>query len=176
VTLYQRLNFKDIPLHLDKVKSQEQAAKFGPNFFEYKIADNKYLKETLNQLVEFTISPDIVNVTQITYPGAVPHTDAWNVGLNYYFDVGDDTTFYFKQLDKNINPTAVRETNVRTYDLKNLAVVDKFKANRNEWYLINTTVPHAVKCQNPGTVRTMLRFVWYKYDFDTILKSINIKD
>lgn len=173
--LYQKLNFKHIQVDLDRIKSLEKKA-YGKTFFEYNITDHEYLKEILNQTVEFKIAPDRVNITEITYPGAMPHTDAWSVGLNYYFDAGSDETFYFNDVDKNITPVNIKETNVKMYDINNLIVVDKFLANRNEWYIINTTVPHAVRCHAPGTIRTMLRFVWYKHDFDTILNSIVIKN
>lgn len=173
--LFQKLRCKDIFIDLDKVRVQNKNI-VGPHFFEYPIDDNLYFRETLNNIFDFTIKPDVINITEITYPGAKAHTDAWNVGLNYYFNLGNDITYYFDEIDSTIEPIRIQGTNVKVFNQNNLKVKDQFVANRNEWYLLNTTVPHAVKCHDPGTIRTMLRFVWYNYNIETIFDSIKIKN
>lgn len=173
--LFQKLNFNNTSINLEKIKDSDKKA-YGNNFFEYSITDNEYLKEVLDKIVEFTIPPDKINITEITYPGSMVHTDAWSVGLNYYFDAGEDETFYFDEIDKTILPRQVKDSGVKVYDINNLKVRDQFIANQNDWYLINTSVPHAVRCHKPGTVRKMLRFIWYKHNLSTILNSFNIKN
>lgn len=172
--LYQKLNFKPIDIDLERIRLPGKTA-YGKTFFEYEINDSEYLREKLNQVVEFEIPPHLVNITEITYPGAIPHTDAWTVGLNFYFDAGEDITYYFDEINKDINAKHVKETNVKMYDRSNLKVIDTFVANRHDWYILNTSVPHAVKCHQPGTVRTMLRCIWYKHSIETILNSLKIK-
>jgi hypothetical protein len=175
INLFQKLDFNNTSIDLEKIKDSDKKA-YGNNFFEYSIADNEYLREVLDKIVEFTIPPDKINITEITYPGSMIHTDAWSVGLNYYFNAGEDETFYFDQIDNNILPRNVKDSGVKIYEIDNLKVKDRFIANKNEWYLINTSVPHAVRCRRPGTVRKMLRFIWYNHNLSTILNSLNIKN
>jgi hypothetical protein len=174
MSLFQKLDFNNIVIDIDKIEGSSDKA-YGNSFIEHDIKDLAYLQEVLDKIVEFTIPPDKINVTEITYPGAIPHTDAWTVGLNYYFNAGEDETFYFDEIDKSISPKHVNNSGVKIYDIRNLRVKEKFIANKNDWYIIDTSVPHAVRCHKPGTVRKMLRFIWYKHDLSTILNSFNIK-
>ena len=128
MTLFQKLDIDNVKIDIEQFRIPGRT-EYGKTFFEYAVEENSYLKDTLNQILEFKIVPHLINITEITHPGAIPHSDAWNVGLNYYFAAGDDTTYYFEEINKNIPSTRVKDTNIKMYNLRNLRVIDTFKSN-----------------------------------------------
>jgi hypothetical protein len=107
------------------------------------------------------------------FGAVVPHTDAWPVALNFYLNVSGDeiTTFYNNPSNHKI---ALEESSeLFTYDIDKLTEAGNFSAKTNDCYLLNTHQPHAVSNQHNGS-RTILRLIWLKFNFNTILKSIKI--
>ena len=123
-----------------------------PKFKEFAILDTDYLFDTLSKQVQFTVTPH-VNITEIIYPGAGPHTDTWQSAINFYFDIGDDETFFWKE----INPSRL-EKGLIIYDPMNLEQIGSFKANKGDCYLLDVgNSIHSVKMNTPNITRRILR-------------------
>ena len=163
--MYKKL---DISLSkLDFVKLKGENSFDLPKFKEFTILDTDYLFDTLSKQVQFSVKPQ-VNITEIIYPGAGPHTDTWQSAINFYFDIGDDETFFWKE----INPTDSQRGLV-SYEPKNLELAGSFKANKGDCYLLDVgNSIHSVKVKNPLVTRKILRLFWYELPFDQVLQSL----
>ena len=140
-----------------------------PTFKEYSIKDLDYLNETLYKKVKFTNKP-FANITEILYPGASPHTDKWPTAINFYFDIGDDETFFWKEHQ----PTISFKKKLTIYNKDTLDQVSSFKANKGDCYLINVgQCIHSVKMYAPNTTRKILRLFWFNRSFDQVLNDLN---
>jgi hypothetical protein len=126
------------------------------------------LFDVLSKQVQFNITPN-VNITEITYPGAIPHTDTWQTAINFYFEVGDDETFFWKQ----ISMSSKSKEGLEFYNPKNLEIVGSFKANKGDCYLLDVgNSIHSVKMYIPNTTRRILRLFWNELSFDQVLQSL----
>lgn len=163
----------DLPLRdidLPRIKGA-LSGQYGPTFFEYSIADRVYLRDLIKSRIKFHLAPKTVLVTTITSPGALAHTDRWKTALNYYFDAGNDQTYFYRE--KTVDSgSVVRE--IKVYDPNNLEVIGTFVANIGESYLLDTHCIHSVTVGQERQSRTMLRFTWEHDDFDTVLNSIEV--
>jgi len=164
--MFQKLN---ITLEeLDFVKLKGDKTTDLPRFAEFSIIDTDYLFDVLSKQVQFDTTPN-VNITEITYPGAVPHTDTWQTAINFYFEVGDDETFFWKQ----INMSSKSKEGLEFYNSKNLEIVGSFKANKGDCYLLDVgNSIHSVKMYMPDTTRRILRLFWQELSFDQVLQSL----
>ena len=162
--MYKKL---DISLsELDFVKLKGANSFDLPKFKEFAILDTDYLFDTLSKQVQFSVKPQ-VNITEIIYPGAGPHTDTWQSAINFYFDIGDDETFFWKE----INPSDSQKGLV-SYEPKNLELTGSFKANKGDCYLLDVgNSIHSVKMHKPA-IRRILRLFWYELPFDQVLQSL----
>jgi hypothetical protein len=174
--MFQKLNITLPELDLTRLQGNK-ISEWGdslPDFREYEVKNIQYFLDACKDVVKFIIPPDHVNITVIEKFGAVvPHTDAWPVALNVYLSVGADeiTTFYNNPSNHKI---ALEESSeLFTYDIDKLTEAGNFSAKTNDCYLLNTHQPHAVSNQHNGS-RTILRLIWLKFNFNTILKSIKI--
>ena len=138
-----------------------------PKFKEFDILDKDYLFDTLGKQVQFSVLPQ-VNITEIIFPGAGPHTDTWQSAINFYLDAGDDETSFWKE----INPSG-SEKGLVVYEQKNLEKVGTFKANKGDCYLLDVgNSIHSVKMNTPMSTRKILRLFWYELSFDQVLQSL----
>ena len=154
--------------NLDYLKLKGTITFSLPFFKEYRIKDFNYLNETLYRKVKFTSKPS-ANITEIIYPGASPHTDKWLTAINFYFDIGDDETFFWKE----IQPTSSTEKRLTMYNNDNLYEVGSFKANKGDCYLMNVgQCIHSVKMNSPNTTRKILRIFWFDRSFDQVLNDL----
>lgn len=168
--MFKKLELPLTDLDLTRLKGP-LTGQYGPTFFEYSIADKAYLKNIITSRIKFHIVPKTVLVTTITSPGAFAHTDRWRTALNYYFDAGQDTTYFYRE--KNLDSgSAVRE--IKIYDHDNLEVLGTFTANQGESYLLDTHTIHSVSVDQSRGSRTMLRFTWEHDSFTTVLDSIEL--
>jgi hypothetical protein len=152
---------------LDFVKLKGKNSFDLPKFKEYSIIDTDYLFGILNKQVQFNIMPE-VNITEIIYPGAGPHTDTWQSAINFYFDIGDDETFFWKEINQSDS-----KKGLVSYDSANLEQIGSFKANKGDCYLLDVgNSIHSVKMHIPNTTRKILRLFWYELSFDQVLQSL----
>jgi len=164
--MFQKLNITFEELDFVKLKG-DKSTDF-PRFTEFFIIDTNYLFDVLGKQVQFDIIPN-VNITEITYPGAIPHTDIWQTAINFYFEVGDDETFFWKQ----INMSSKSKEGLGLYNPKNLEIVGSFKANKGDCYLLDVgNSIHSVKMNIPNTTRRILRLFWHDLSFDQVLQGL----
>ena len=162
--MFQKLNISFSELDFVKLKGKNSFDL--PKFKEYDIIDTDYLFGILNKQVQFELQPE-VNITEIIYPGAGPHTDLWQTAINFYFDIGDDETFFWKE----INQTDSKKGLV-SYDPKNLEQIGYFKANKGDCYLLDVgNSIHSVKMNKPA-IRRILRLYWQELSFDQVLQGL----
>ena len=122
--MYKKLDISLSELDVVKLKGDSP---FGyPTFREFSILDTDYLFDTLSKQVQFDVMPK-VNITEIKYPGATPHTDTWPTAINFYFDIGDDETFFWKEITAPLN----NKDGLTFYDPKNLEQIGSFKISDN---------------------------------------------
>lgn len=139
------LNFNNLKISTEKDYYFKNST---GTFFQYNI-----LKcESIHDIMEMSILPDLINVTKIIYPGITKHTDSWKTALNYYINSNetDITTFY---------------TYPKTY----------INFKQHDVYLMNTHIPHEVTLKNKNSERLILRFIWFDYNIDEVYDSIILK-
>jgi hypothetical protein len=66
---------------------------------------------------------------------------------------------------------------IEAYQLDELAPIDSFKAINGDAYLLNSREIHSVlRPTNDTNVRKILKWMWDRDDFETVLDSIKIID
>jgi len=135
--MFKKINLPILDVGLESLRGQK--LREFPNFIEYEVN-----RELLGDL-SFKLQPDNINLTEITPPGVMPHKDAWPVGLNFYINAGDDSTYYWKLKSDNDRDSLVRPTGFAKAELQ---FVNSFKAKTNEWYLLDTKKIHSVEMTN----------------------------
>ena len=66
---------------------------------------------------------------------------------------------------------------IEAYDLDELVPIDEFKAVNGDAYLLNSRVIHSVlRTTNDTNARKLLKWMWDRDDFETVLDSIKIID
>lgn len=183
--MYTKLNFKLENIDYARLKGNFFEG-YGDTFKQFKIKDLNYLESIIESKIQFDIIPHWVTCCEIRDYGATPHVDHNTVALNYYIEASGYVTAFWatksnasgKSADQLISETGKTRTNdVKTYDFKELKIIDKFKANAHEAYLLDIKQIHsASKMNSDDKVRTMIRWAWDKYNFETILNSIKLLD
>lgn len=169
--------YKKLDLDLGSVDFERLKGKsfpFSRSFFEIQINDWDYLRSILKDRIRFKIRPDRINVTEITYPGAHPHVDAWTVALNYYFNTGSEATNFYKVREDGAKSKTHRDPQVLVYDLEDLEQIGQFSAEVGDCYLLDTKAIHAVGVNDPSAVRKIMRITWLKGSVEEIYESIEI--
>lgn len=143
----------------------------SPNnaFIQYTILNRDLVDRIVLNKIRFLTPPTGLNLTQISRPGASPHTDNYDVALNYYFNVGGDTTEFYET-----NYTPKKELDLKIPDNFNeLKVIGELNASNHECYLLNTKILHRVKINNDEK-RYILRYFWIGHSYQDILNSIQL--
>ena len=163
--MFQKLNISFSESDFIKLKGENSFDL--PKFKEFSILDTEYLFDILSKQVQFEVMPH-VNITEIIYPGAGPHTDTWQSAINLYLDAGDDETFFWKEITPSKS-----EKGLVVYEPMNLEKIGSFKANKGDCYLLDVgNSIHSVKVSNPLVNRKILRLFWYDLSFDQVLQTI----
>ena len=168
--MFQKLNISFLELDFIKLKGVNsfEFISNGTVFRQFSIVDTDYLFHVLNKQIQFDVRPE-VNITEITYPGAMPHTDTWQTAINFYFDADGDETFFWKE--RNGSPTSKK--GLTPYNQLFLERIGSFKANKGDCYLLDIgTSIHSVKMYTPNTTRKILRLFWHELSFEQVLKSL----
>lgn len=170
--LYKKLNLDLGSIDFERLKGE--SFPFSRSFFEIRIRDWDYLKEILAGKIKFNIRPDRINVTEIVYPGAHPHVDAWTVALNYYFNTGSEATNFYKVKEDGAKSKTHRDPSVLVYDLEDLDHIGSFSADVGDCYLLDTKAIHAVRVNSAEAVRKIMRITWLKGSVEEIYNSLEI--
>lgn len=144
----------------------------NPTFVEYAILNRLELIKMIWSRVQFNIMPEMVNITEIVYPGSAPHTDTFPTALNFYLDANEDETFFWDEID----PITTKRTGLIGYDIDKLIKTDSFIAKKDDCFMLNTSKIHSVNMRETESRRIILRFIWRKHSFEEILNSIKIMD
>ncbi len=167
--MFKKLNAK-FNIDVDYIKG-DLSRSIPPVFYEFSIKNKDYLSKILEEKINFKIKPLLINLTEIHSPGVIPHCDKWNVALNCYLNAGGEKTIFWKEKNskidclKNLHGTLM-------YSIDNLEKIKSFVADQSNCFLINTHQIHSVEVID--TPRIILRFIWFKQDFEKILNSIEI--
>jgi hypothetical protein len=166
--MFKKLNVTPIEIDTDLLKNSSVYSK--ATLEEFSINDREYIFTILDNQFQFGIPPNFVNVTEISYPGVRPHADAFPIAMNIYFDVGNDETCFWNNLNLKESPL------IRTPKIENLQKIDSFIASKGDCYLLNVGNIHSVSMSIPNTTRKLLKLCWWDhYSFDEILESIKLK-
>jgi len=173
------LIFNTVDVDWHKFKSQYCFQKYyspdraGGSYF-YTIKDYTIFKDLLKKDL-FGIKPDIVSYCEFTGPGLVyPHRDEGTiVALNFYIDTDDGITIFYKETDKIIDTLYSKKLNFSKTDA-DLIEIGRFKANKNDCYLLDVSCIHGIKKTTDNT-RSMITARWKKHSFDIILDSLNFQ-
>jgi hypothetical protein len=174
--LFKKIDVKFPTIELNKLLGQRESilsSTAGDLFKEYEISDIDYFNQIFENVLQFDIPPNKRNITIIEKFGATPHTDFWPVALNIYLEIdgNENTIFYDNPSRHRINVPDV--PGLYFYDPKLLVEANRFLANPNDCYLLNTHIPHAVTNENDNR-RIIMRLVWFYEKFDAVLNSIKI--
>jgi mannose-6-phosphate isomerase class I len=183
--MYTNLKFKLENVNYSRLKGIFFEG-YGDTFKQYTIKDRNYLDSLIIDKIKFNIEPKYITCCEITSYGAAPHTDLNTVALNYYIDPSNYNTIFWKKKEEHDGYTTPQLLNekgdssdctVKVYDFSKLVAIDNFVANSHEAYLLDVKQIHsAMKLREDNQVRTMIRWAWDDYDFDTIKNSIKILD
>jgi len=163
--MFKKLELSIDKLDLKKLVGEESYRPTGA--VEFEIKDRTYLYDKIKNHINFKIKPDYELVGIIKYPGTFPHTDYWNVSLNYYISTNNESTMFWKNKDNKIT----RNDTAYIFD-SNLIEIGSFLAKKNEFYLLDTKIIHSIKVEKNTDIRFILRFVWNNNSFEEILNSI----
>ena len=170
--LYKKLDLHFHDIDMEMLRG-ENVFKKGP-FEEYRIKDFDYLFTYLKDKIEFLTKPDIVNITEIHMPGAIPHSDTWPSALNVYLNVGNDITYFWKEVTDDPEYEREMVNELKFYQNSKLELIDSFVANINECYLLNTHEIHSVEVKSVSGFRRILRMGWKYIPFSEIHKHIRV--
>jgi hypothetical protein len=174
--------FKKIPSFLitqdydwDRFKSINYSIRFvdsyGVGSYFYPINDPR----TLVSLIKpgfFTIPPTLSYCEFTNLAVVRPHRDSNDtVALNFYINTSGSVTSFYKQPDEGIVEKRYGKL-AYTESSNNLFEIGRFVANKYDCYLLDVTVLHGLQKTTPEP-RTMLTCRWNRYDYQTILNSLN---
>jgi hypothetical protein len=168
--MFEKINLSFNSDSLEEFKDINPCSIPSKRFIEYSVLNKDLLMRVISKKLKFNILPDFPLFTEILEPGVYPHCDKWKTAMNIYLSAGENdiTNFYtIKNLEPNNN---INKTTVFNPD--SLEKQISFIANKGDCYLLNTHVPHDIKIKEPGSKRLILRFVWERYSFEEIRKSI----
>jgi len=164
--MFKKLELPIIDIDLKLLKGEVNYQ--NNSFIQYRINNFSTLHKNVTSKIKFQIKPDIIQLTEIGYPGTDPHTDTWPVALNYYVNVSGNTTHFWKPTN---NVSYKREKGLTGFNILNLTPSGTFTANIADWYLINVNEIHSVQVDQGSEPRLILRYVWKNYSFEEILQS-----
>lgn len=168
--MFQKLKISLSDIDIAKLKGDRSLN--HSTFKQYSIIDTEYLFDSLNKKVKFDVLPQQVNLTEITYPGVGPHTDSWQTAINFYFEAGNDETFFWKEIEPSPNLKKESMGPAIAYDPANLEMLCSFKADKGDCYLLDVgNSIHSVKMYTP-TTRKILRLAWYDLSFNQVLENL----
>ena len=142
----------------------------NPTFKEYAVTNRIALLRMVWPRIQFSIIPDLINITEILYPGSAPHTDTFPTALNFYLDANEDETILWDE----INPTIRKGNGIVGYDINNLIKTDSFVAKKDDCFMLNASKVHSVNMNEIGSKRIILRFIWMRHSFEEILNTIYV--
>ena len=164
---FARIDASRLTLDVGRIKGKSVYR--NKTFEEFSIADIAYLTDVVSQKLKFEIAPSVINLTEISRPGATPHIDRFNVALNYYVAASglDETTFWETQADikyrygvsNGFNEAGLTPLSIRLF------------AKQDDFVLLNTRIIHSVKVSEN---RLILRFCWIGYSFKQVFDSISV--
>jgi hypothetical protein len=177
---YKKLNFNLSEVDYEKIKGRPYEG-YGETFRQFYIKDVFYLYSLIRNKIKFKIKPNYISYIEISGYGAEPHKDQCLTTINYYIDVADCVTTFYRpntKLTETIIPGMTGQDRViEAYQLDELVPVDSFKAVNGDAYLLNSRVIHSVlRPASDTTVRKILKWTWDRDDFETVLDSIEILD
>ena len=101
----------------------------------------------------------------------VPHVDnEIKASINFYIDTADGVT-RFHRIKPGVYPIIEQlpnQTDGALFKEEDLDVVDSFKAEYGDIYVLDIKQIHSVKCK-PNALRTAYCLKTYKYSFDEVL-------
>ena len=103
-----------------------------------------------------------------------PHTDTViTCAINFYLNPGNYTTFFWDIKNKNIDKTfqLKNQTNGKMFERENLILIDSFKAEKGEAYLLDVTKPHSVESE-VASDRFALCVQTNKFTFDEVKEML----
>ena len=164
--MYKKINVDIGILDAERLKGSFQWR--AHTFAQYLIKDTDYLIVNLLNKLNFKIQPDIINFTEIDYPGTIPHNDDWPLAFNYYINAGNDKTSMFQLVDESGNSADTQQKKLTFYTSETLQEVDSFVANAGDCYIFSTHRIHTVTMNTPNTTRQMIRMGWRYITFNDI--------
>jgi hypothetical protein len=172
--MFKKLNVSFPELEYIKLKG-ELAVKYT-TLSEFLILDQDYLFDILNKKIKFSIRPN-ANLSEITYPGIIPHTDKWPTVMNFYLDAENDETLFWKEIvSPSTDVSNPKDTKIEKKAYRDLPLekTGSFIATTGDCYLLNVHSIHSLKINTANTTRKILRLYWNDLSFDEVLQSIEI--
>ena len=166
--MFKKLNISLSESDIVKIQSISKNCKL-PSHWETEIREELF--NVLGSKIQFAIPPEIITSTEIAYPGAIPHTDAWNASISLYLEADNDETCFWEE----IVATKSLKLEARAFkDMSNLKKTGFFIAQRGDCYLIDVNSIHSINMQVPNSTRKLLRLGWYNYSVDQIQSTFKI--
>ena len=138
-------------------------------------------EETGNKLLELipeeyrdAFEPSLISMN---VEDVVPHIDnEIKTAINFYMDTADGVTRFHK-IKAGIHPTIEKlpnQTDGALFREEDLDIIDSFKAEYGDIYVLDIKQIHSVKCR-PNETRTAYCLKTYKYSFNEVINILKGK-
>ena len=123
----------------------------------------KVLPENLRN--EFEVLLMIINTQEIP-----PHIDSNCLDtINFYIKTGKGQTYFYKEIAPSKKTKIENQTDGYILDKSCLQEFFSFEAQEDEAYILNTKVPHSVKCE---TLRIAFVIQSYIHSYEEVVKML----
>ena len=121
----------------------------------------KVLPENLRDKFEVLLM--VINTQEIP-----PHVDSNCLAtINFYIKTGKGQTYFYKEITPSKKIKIKNQTDGYIIDKSCLQEFFSFEAQENEAYILNTKVPHSVKCE---TLRIAFVLQSYIHSYEEVIK------
>jgi hypothetical protein len=166
--MFQKLNLTLPALDISKLMGSSYFSTDDSIYKEFDIPNMSYVRELFRDKVKFDIMPYQAHLLATT--GDVPpHLDTPKCKINYYIEVNNEVTFFYKWKDESF----VDNTVFKVFPKEHLDIVDSFVAQQGDCYFLNTHVPHSVKV-SPETNPRLVLCVMFDEPYNKVLPGIHL--
>lgn len=167
---YKKINLNFLDVDYSKFKGDKFREYETSSLCYYYINDKESLKKILpKQIFNLPCQFKFVELTESKI--VPPHRDYdLYTSINFYFNPGTAITLWYTE---KANTTEITNHNERSrvYNIKDLNLVDRFVALKNDVFVFNNSEIHAVDKRN-NSLRQFIQ-IQYNNSFDEVVESIS---
>jgi hypothetical protein len=139
----------------------------------FKVDVNQQEVENLLNIIPKSYQKDFCLTLMKVNTRVPPHTDSGiNVTLNYYVETGNCVTNFYRFKDTPQSYQIQNQTDGHIYSEDSVELVESFRAQSGEVYLLDVTKPHSVEPDLNFSMRTAFSLATNTYTFDEVSEML----